>query len=173
VLAALQERLPWVGVLTQNVDGFHRAAGSRQVVEIHGDIHDLYCTACGWEARVPDYGHLAQLPTCPTCGHIVRPRVVLFDEMLAPHRVAQLGRWQAAPFDVVLSIGTTSAFPYIAGPVLEARRRGATTVEINPGRSEISDHVDLRIEAGARDTLVAVWSALGGSVDDVVFREAR
>ena len=161
VLAALQDELSWVGVLTQNVDGFHADAGSRQLVEIHGRIHRLRCTACRWHASVRDYADLDIPPRCPDCGAIVRPDVVLFGEMLPQAAVSTLMAWQAEPADVVLSVGTTSAFPYIAGPVIEARRRGALTVEINPGRTEVSDAVDLRIAAGAADTLRAIWTALG------------
>ncbi len=165
VLAALQDELAWVGVLTQNVDGFHAQAGSRTLVEIHGRIHQLRCTSCRWHTRVPDYAALDIPPRCPACGAIVRPDVVLFGEMLPELAVSTLMAWQAEPADVVLSVGTTSAFPYIAGPVLQARREGALTVEINPGRSEVSEVVDIRIAAGAADTLRAIWTALGHRVD--------
>lgn len=164
VIAALQHEVPWLGVLTQNVDGFHDAAGSRELVEIHGRIHQLCCTACDWTRRVPDYAELDIPPRCPSCDAIVRPDVVLFGEILPSRAIATLGRWEAEPADVVLSVGTTSAFEYIAGPVIEARRRGALTVEINPGRSEVSGLVDVRIAAGAADTLRALWDALGYSV---------
>jgi NAD-dependent deacetylase len=161
VLASLGARTRWLGVLTQNVDGFHRRAGSDPLVEIHGDLRDLHCTACAWTERVVDYATLPPVPRCPQCEAIVRPRVVLFGEMLPTAAVERWTGWQSRGFDLVVSIGTTSAFPYIAEPVVTAARRGVLTVEINPDDTEVSDLVDLRIRAGARDTLVATWAALG------------
>ena len=65
----------------------------------------------------------------------------------------------ALGFDAVFSIGTTSVFPYIAEPILDARRRGALTVEINPGASEVSHIVDYRLRAGAAEAMNAVVQA--------------
>jgi NAD-dependent deacetylase len=161
VIALLERRIPRCVVLTQNVDGFHRRAGSAEVIEIHGNLHDLACTACPLRSRVEDYSGLRLPPACPRCGGIVRPEVVLFGEMLPGAAVERLERELAAGFDAVFTIGTTSVFPYIAAPVSLAREQGIPTVEINPGESEVSDLVDLRIRAGARDSLSAIWDALG------------
>lgn len=160
LVAALQARVPRSWVLTQNIDGFHAAAGSRDIIDIHGDVHELHCTACDWAERVADYAALAPLPTCPCCGALLRPRVVLFGEMLPDSAIRAYDRMMAAQPDVVLSIGTTSVFPYIAAPVLQARRRGALTVEINPGESEVSDVVDVRLRTGAVAALTAIAAAL-------------
>lgn len=161
VLALLEGRLPRCVVLTQNVDGFHHRAGSREVIEIHGNLHELVCTACPWRERVADYGALTIPPACPRCGAVVRPDVVLFGEMLPDEAVDRLERELATGFDAVFTIGTTSVFPYIAAPVSLARAKGVPTVEINPDESEVSDLVDIRIRAGARDALDAVWDELG------------
>jgi NAD-dependent deacetylase len=173
IIARLQRRFERACVLTQNVDGFHRAAGSDDVIEIHGNIHELHCTSasggCAWEQQVDDYADLApelgtpedpRAPVCPQCGALVRPRVVLFGEMLPELAVARLTAELQRGFDLVVSVGTTSAFPYIAEPVVQARRRGAATVEINPGESEVSAIVDLRIPARARPTFEALWATL-------------
>jgi NAD-dependent deacetylase len=154
VMAQLERRLSRVVVLTQNVDGLHRAAGSRQVIEIHGDVHDLRCTFCGWTDRVKDYSGLGDgTPECPACGSVVRPRVVLFEEMLPRHGIDRLEAELARGFDLVFSVGTTSVFPYIAAPVHRANRDGKLTVEINPGTSEVSHVVHHRIRAGAAETM--------------------
>ena len=160
VLALLERRLPRCVVLTQNVDGLHRRAGSTEVIEIHGNLHDLSCTACSWRERVVDFSRLAIPPRCPLCGGIVRPEVVLFGEMLPAAALDRLDRELAQGFDAVFTIGTTSVFPYIAGPVEAARRRGIPTVEINPGESEVSGLVDVRIRTGAREALAAIWETL-------------
>jgi NAD-dependent deacetylase len=168
VIAELEPRLERCCVLTQNVDGFHRDAGSSDVIEIHGNLHHLHCTQCDWERRVHDYAELddtlgrdaPRAPSCPVCKGLVRPRVVLFGEMLPEDAVGQLARAIETGFDLVVSIGTTSAFPYIAEPVHSARARGAATVEINPAESEVSGIVDLVIRARALPTFAALAAAL-------------
>ena len=146
-------------MLTQNVDCFHKAAGSRHVIDIHGDIHDLSCTRCGFRERVADYASLPPCPSCPSCGGVVRPEVVLFEELLPPEKVALMRRELALGFDLVFSIGTSGQFPYITGPVLEAVARRRATVEINPGRTPLSDVVEVRLEMGAVAACEALWAA--------------
>jgi len=157
VIAGLQDRLADVWVLTQNVDGFHRAAGSRQVIDIHGDVHELVCTACPYRTRVDDYAGLAPLPVCLRCGGVVRPDVVLFGEYLAVEKVAELRRQLDRGFDLVVSVGTTSRFPYISEPILRALDDGALTAEIDPGRTEVSELVAHKIAARAAEALDALW----------------
>lgn len=154
-IAALQDGFE-VWVLTQNVDGFHRAAGSKRVIDIHGDIHDLRCTRCPWVRTVADYSALDVPPSCPDCSALVRPDVVLFGELLPQGKVEVLQRQLDRGFDMVLSVGTSSLFPYIVQPVLHARRRGVPTVEINPGRTEVSGWVDIRVCAGGAAALSAI-----------------
>lgn len=159
-IAALGRERPRVVVLTQNVDGLHRAAGSPDVIEIHGDVHELRCTCCEWGTRVPDYEGLEIPPRCPRCAALVRPAVVLFGEMLPLEAVSRLEEELRRGFDAVFSIGTTSVFPYVAAPVLMARGWGAETVEVNPGRTGISDVVDVRLRCSAASAMGAVLAAL-------------
>ncbi len=158
VLAALEQRLPALWVLTQNVDGLHRAAGTRKLIEIHGTVHDLVCTGCGARRRVPDFDGLSIPPHCPQCDALVRPDVVLFGEWLPPAAYQQLELESARGFDLVISAGTTSGFPYIAAPVLAARRAGHPTVEINPGDTEVSAACTVRLRSGAAAAFDALWS---------------
>lgn len=151
-------------VLTQNVDALHRRAGTKNLIEIHGDVHDLVCTACSHAWRVRDYSDLPIPPACPQCGGLVRPRVVLFGEFLDPADVRLLTRELERGFDAVFSVGTTSVFPYIAQPVLDAARSGRLSVEVNPGDTEVSSRVDFRIRHGAGEALGAIFRALGGVV---------
>ncbi len=161
-MAALEKRLSRVVVLTQNVDGLHRAAGSNAVIEIHGNVHDLRCTLCAWTDRVNDYRQMsAGIPECPVCTSIVRPRVVLFGEMLPPLGIRRLEEELSRGFDVVFSVGTTSVFPYISAPVHQVKRAGGLTVEINPGESEVSHAVKHRVRAGAADVLGQLGMLLG------------
>ncbi len=158
VVAEIETGETSVCVLTQNVDGFHVAAGSTNVIEIHGDIHRLVCTECRYAERVTDYGGLEIPPACPECGGLVRPAVVLFGEMLPGDAVTRLYAELARGFDLVFTVGTTSVFPYIAEPVVRARRAGVPTVEINPGRSEVTDLVDFRLAERAAPALDAIWN---------------
>lgn len=163
VIADLERRLERVWVLTQNIDGLHRAAGSRNCIEIHGDLHRLVCTGCPFRHRVADLSGLKTLPPrCPECGSGLRPEVVLFGEALPAAAVRTLRAELERGFDLVLSVGTTSVFPYIAEPVLAAKAAGVPTVEINPGESRVSEIVDVRLRAGAARTLDEIWTAAFG-----------
>jgi NAD-dependent deacetylase len=142
---ALEQVVPEVVVLTQNVDGFHTQAGSSEVIEIHGNLHRLRCVGCAWRDEVDDYSHLLIPPKCPDCGTLIRPDVVLFGEMLPLPAVSTLDRHLRKGFDVVFSIGTTSVFPYIADPIIRARHHQRLTVEINPGDTQVSHLVRHRI----------------------------
>jgi NAD-dependent deacetylase len=155
-IAELERSHPGSLVFTQNVDGLHRTAGSRNLLEIHGTLHRLRCTECERSRMVPDYAGLALPPACPSCGGLLRPDVVLFGEELPAAGMARLEQALARGFDLVFSIGTTSVFPYVAWPVVWARQAGVPTVEINPGESEVSHLVDYRLRTGAAEAMAAL-----------------
>ncbi|MBI4700360.1 MAG: NAD-dependent protein deacylase [Deltaproteobacteria bacterium] len=156
VIALLERHLGEVWVLTQNVDGLHRRAGSTRIIDIHGDVSQLLCTVCSWRRSVTDYGELAPLPRCPDCDAVVRPDVVLFGEMLPVGKLALLRRELARGFDAVFSVGTSSLFPYIAEPVVAASRAGIFTVEVNPETTVVSPFVEVALRTGAARALDAV-----------------
>lgn len=156
-LIAQLEQQHEVVVLTQNVDGFHRAAGSSRVIDIHGDCHDLLCTRCDYRRTVRDYADLTLPPQCPDCGASVRPDVVLFEEALPEAKLDQLTLELRRGFDAEFSIGTSSLFAYIAGPIIQAARAGVLTVEINPEHTPISDVVDVKFACGAARGLAAIF----------------
>ena len=160
VIAELEQRFDRVWTLTQNVDGLHHVAGSRNVIDIHGDVHRLICTRCGHRWRVESYASIDIPPSCPECASLVRPEVVLFGEMLPLDQTRVLQEQLMQGFDAVFSVGTTSVFPYIAEPVIDARRRGALAVEINPGTSEVSHIVNYRLRTGAAAAMDALVTAL-------------
>lgn len=157
VIAHLEQHIPRLWVLTQNVDGFHRQAGSHHLIDIHGDLHHLICTRCPWEEHVDNYDHISPLPRCIDCHSLIRPDVVLFGELLPEAKVKRLRHEMDRGFDLVFSIGTSSLFPYIQEPIRRAHTLGKFTVEINPARTEISSLVDEKISAGAAETLSALW----------------
>ncbi len=157
VIAAFESAFERVWVLTQNIDGFHHAAGSHCVIDIHGDFHNIACMRCSWRKRVRDYAGLEIPPRCPECQAVARPEVVFFGEMLPEKKVAVLYRELRRGFDVTFSVGTTSVFPYIQQPVFLAHQAGRPTIEINPSETEVSDIVDVVWRAGAAEALDVLW----------------
>ena len=165
VIAELEKEKPIVTVMTQNVDGLHRDAGSQDLVEVHGNMHQLYCTTCGirTDSRqlFEEMETTPELPLrCKNCHGIIRPDVVLFGEFLGSETVAGLDRISKTSYDLVVSIGTSAVFPYILEPVLRAVEAGKPTIEINPGHSELSGMVALQIPLGAAEALTRIAGRL-------------
>jgi len=159
-IAELERQGKEVTVFTQNIDGLHLAAGSREVIEIHGRLHHLHCTECSYETEVTDFTELALPPTCPRCLALVRPAVVLFGESLPAAEMDRLVDTLEAGPDMVFSIGTSSLFPYVAEPVIWAAGQGITTVEINPGTTPVTPFVDHAVKLGAAEALGAIWARM-------------
>jgi NAD-dependent deacetylase len=153
VLAQLASRYDSFTVLTQNIDGLHHDAGQTDLIEIHGNLHRLHCVNCPYEFEVEDYAALSLPPQCPYCAGNVRPAVVLFGEALPPPAIERLQAVLQGGVDLVLSIGTTSVFPYVAQPVLMAAAMGRPTIEINPDTSEVSHRIRHRIRDRAGPVL--------------------
>lgn len=165
VIAEMEEHFPAVWVLTQNVDGLHQQAGSQKVIEIHGHYRTFTCIECEQKASVEDYAWMLakdqdelHIPRCTTCDGIMRPDVVLFDEMLPSDQVETMMREARLGFDLIFSLGTTSVFAYISEPMLLAREMGIPTVEINPEPTEISEIVTYPIRRQASETLDRIWN---------------
>jgi len=158
IIAGL-ERSHEICVITQNVDGFHVAAGSHDVIEIHGRLSELRCTACAVVSTQRDFDALALPPRCGRCGGILRPDVVLFGEMLPLRAVARYEAALRRGFDLVFAIGTTAGFPYIYEPVATSARAGIPTIEINPDRTPLSSLVSHRFACGAVAALRAIVDA--------------
>lgn len=155
-LAELQRRKPDCWLLTQNIDGYHRAAGSPmgRVIEIHGELAPLYCQSCGAidEELIEHLGRPLP-PLCRKCGGVLRPPVVLFEEMLPEQAIGALYDELYKGFEVVISIGTSASFPYIVDPLLRTRQAGGFTVEINPIHTDLSKMVDVHLPGRALDVL--------------------
>ena len=160
-IACLEEHLDRVMVFTQNVDGLHRQAGSREVIEIHGNLQELVCTACTHEEAAADLAEREIPPLCPVCGVVLRPKVVLFGEALPEGELDRFIDAFQEGFDIVFTIGTSSIFPYITQPVVLAACSGIPTVEINPARTQLSDMVDYYLPLGAAEAMTEILDRLG------------
>ena len=157
MIAEMESYFDAVWTVTQNVDGLHWRAGSRQVLDVHGDLHDLLCTQCDYKVTVPDYADLALPPLCPRCQGILRPTVVLFGEQVAEEKLDRMWYEFGMGFDVVFSVGTSSLFEYIAAPVELARAAGIATVEINPETTAVTSEVEVKISGRAALVLDLLW----------------
>jgi NAD-dependent deacetylase len=155
-IARWSER-PGFTLVTQNVDGLHERAGTRNIVRYHGSIWTLKCSAaCGapdrddWSVPFDPFP-----PRCAGCGALARPGVVWFGEAIPPEaaRAAQA----ATTCDLFLSIGTSSVVYPAAGLIAAAKARGAFTVEINPDTTGAA--VDVAIAAPAEEVLPLLSSA--------------
>jgi len=155
-IAELQNRKPGCWVLTQNVDGYHRAAGSppQRLIEIHGTLAPLFCMSCGEEsAELTEHLSKSLPPQCSRCSGVLRPPVVLFEEMLPALALRRLQSELQTGFDAVVAVGTSASFAYIVEPLLHVRNGGGFTAQIDPSASELSLLVDVHIAAAAADVL--------------------
>jgi NAD-dependent deacetylase len=149
-LAAMETHFDSFVILTQNIDGLHAAAGSSDVIELHGNIRRAKCF---------DADHLAALPwpdgnppACRECGSLLRPDVVWFGEMLDPvhlDRAADV----IDGCDVLLVVGTSGLVYPAAGFPEDAKRAGKKVIEINPEPTPVTAVADVSIRSGARDAL--------------------
>jgi NAD-dependent deacetylase len=148
-LAELEQRAPQFLLATQNVDGLHARAGSRKLVELHGNIARVKCSRCATVAASWDETERDEPPRCASCGGYLRPDVVWFCELLPAQ--AQAAAEQAARECDVYLVAGTSGEVYPAAELPErARRAGARVIEVNPQPTPLSDiaHDVLRGPAG-------------------------
>lgn len=134
-LARMEQHVPRFTLVTQNVDGLHLQAGSKNLVELHGNIHRLRCASSACSYLTTDWP-ADSLPRCPRCGSLLRPDVVWFGEMLPAN--ALQAAIKATRCDVFFSIGTSGVVEPAASLPYEALRSGATVIEINPQPTPLS-----------------------------------
>ncbi|MEL7471898.1 MAG: NAD-dependent deacylase [Planctomycetota bacterium] len=134
-------------VLTQNVDGLHKRAGSERVIELHGSIMRWRGVRTGHEPSVPD-GPFDAYPPLSEDGESLRPCVVWFGEAL-PTDAVEAAHAAASDCEVFLTIGTSAAVYPAAGFIDIASAAGATTIEVNPDDTEASNRVDLVLRGTA------------------------
>ncbi len=153
-LVQMERHIAEFTLITQNVDGLHRRAGSHQVLELHGNLFRAKCfnedrPVEGW----PESDDIP--PRCPHCGGLLRPDVVWFGEML-PAGVLRAAEEAAVSAEVFFSIGTSSlVYPATDLPLI-ALRAGATIVEINPQPTPLSLHVTFSLNGAAGVVLPAL-----------------
>ena len=143
-LAELEKAGKLKAVITQNIDGLHQAAGSKEVLELHGSVHRNYCMKCGKSYDAEYMLHAEGVPTC-SCGGRIKPDVVLYEEGLNQQTL------EDAVFYIshadVLIIGGTSLAVYPAAGLIDYYR-GNKLVLINKSTTPMDGRADLLIQAG-------------------------
>jgi NAD-dependent deacetylase len=159
-LAELEKQIPAFTLITQNVDGLHRMAGSRTVYELHGNIQRVRCSECGrfagdWEED------LESVPQCKACGGLLRPDVVWFGESLPLDQLE--GAVEAArTCDVFFSIGTSAVVQPAASLAHAARNQGAMVIEINAERTSLTGKADYFLQGRSGEVLPELVQAVWG-----------
>jgi len=150
-LVDLEKFFPDFAIITQNVDNLHQLAGSRNVIELHGNIMRNKCHSCG--KPYPDEPDLeAGIPKCPECGGLIRPDVVWFGEMLPVEAITR-AQELARESEVFLSVGTSATVEPAASLPYLAKGNGAFVLEINPEITPLSPVADESIHLPADKVL--------------------
>ncbi|MDR0849024.1 MAG: NAD-dependent protein deacylase, partial [Propionibacteriaceae bacterium] len=152
-LAELERRGKVTAVITQNIDGLHQKAGSRNVLELHGTVWRNYCVDCGQRFDMAYVLASEDMPECSTCGGIVRPDVVLYEEGLDP-QVMDESIEQLSAADTLI-VGGTSLAVYPAAGLIRAFR-GRNLVLINKEPTPADRLASLVIHAPIGETLGGV-----------------
>ena len=155
-IKALEERVPRLTLITQNVDDLHERAGSQSVLHLHGTLTKPICADCrhpfSLSPEVPDEpegGRRVEPPRCSQCGGRIRPGVVWFGEQL-PKREWTLAEQAALECDVFACVGTSSLVYPAASLIQHPMSARAATIQINPSGTDLDARVtfDLRTAAG-------------------------
>jgi NAD-dependent deacetylase len=161
-LAELERRELIEGVITQNIDRLHRAAGSENVIEVHGSIETSSCTACGAafgldevEGLFDDHG----VALCSACGGAVKPDVVLFGELLPEEAMARATELAEAA-DLMLCVGSSLVVHPVAGLPRLTLDNGGRLAIVSKGETPYDDAAELKLSGEIDEELVALVGAL-------------
>ncbi len=160
VLARWEELFAGLVLVTQNVDGLHRKAGSKNILELHGNIWQVRCTREGTVGENYETPLRQVPPTCPNCGALLRPNVVWFGEAL-PRDVLEKATAASAQCDLMFVIGTSAFVQPAASLPFLAAERGAEIVEINPSPTPLTASADFSFQEKAGEILPVIDGLLG------------
>ena len=150
-VAQIERQFPQFWLITQNVDGLHRAAGSQRLSEIHGNIWMVRCTRCDRVAENRDVP-IQILPHCHSCNGLLRPHIVWFGESLESADVER-SYHALSTTEVLLVIGTSGVVYPAAGFASAAKHAGAFVVEINLDATPNSGVADVSLQGRAKDVV--------------------
>ncbi len=160
-LAQLEEMNVLKYLITQNIDNLHLAAGSKKVLEIHGNGHYLRCVDCSAKWLVDDFMVESIPPRCPHCGGIVKTDSVMFGEPI-PAKVLNRCFEEAQRSDCMIVAGTSATVTPAANLPLIVRRNGGALIEVNILESQISYNCDVNIFAPSGEALPRLVTEIKG-----------
>ena len=159
-LVEMENKTPTFTLITQNVDGLHRFAGSRNVLELHGNIQRVRCSDCGTYTEI--WGSdLESVPRCERCDGLLRPDVVWFGEAL-PRAELESAVSTAREAQVFFSIGTSGVVQPAAALAHAARNRGSVVVEINAEPTPLTPKTDFAFHGKSGEILPELVKAVWG-----------
>lgn len=156
-LTEFERLFPSLLILTQNVDGLHQEAGSRKVLELHGNIFRARCMDCG---NVINHQLQPDIPKCE-CGAMMRPDVVWFGEAV-PTGVLQRSFSFIDNCDLVIVIGTSAVVQPAASLPIYGKNRGLPLAVVNPEPTPISNFADFQLLGRAAEILPEIVRRLNG-----------
>lgn len=149
-IAELENRFDYFTLITQNIDGLHTIAGSRNILELHGNISRNKCLDCQ-KMYEPEVDLNDGLPYCE-CGGMIRPDVVWFGEML-PQDILDKAFADSEACELFISVGTSAIVQPAASLPLAAARSGAYVLEINLESTSLTSSVDLFLQGKSGEIL--------------------
>ena len=159
MIADWQDKAPSVSVITQNIDGLHQRAGSKEVIELHGNIATYKCFDNGHPAKLDDHTRDMHPPHCQLCGSLLRPDVVWFGEELLAEAY-ELAEHVSFNSDVFISIGSSLEVYPAASLPLNASRCGAYLLQINPKTTMIDEFANCNLRGKAGEIMPLLWQAV-------------
>jgi NAD-dependent deacetylase len=146
-LVDVESYFPDFNIVTQNVDNLHQIAGSKNVLELHGNIMRNKCIECSHPFEDEEIDH-NNIPRCPECDGLIRPDVVWFGEML-PADAIRSAQEASASAEIFFSVGTSSTVEPAASLPYLAKGNGAYLIEVNPEKTPLSDFANESHQVGA------------------------
>lgn len=159
-LAEMEKAGRLTAVVTQNIDGLHQAAGSENVLELHGSVHRNYCSGCGRRFTLADILPMPTVPLCPHCGGSIRPDVVLYGEPLDDSITARA--LECIRTCDLLIVGGTSLVVYPAAGMIQYRRARCNLALINKDKTAYDDQAELVLHGDVGQALSEAWSLAQG-----------
>ena len=154
-LASFEKKTTDFTLITQNVDGLHEEAGSKNILELHGNIWKVRCTGCGKITENHDLP-IDILPRCKNCGGLLRPHIVWFGEMLSTDIINEANA-ALERCDILLVVGTSGVVQPAASMTSVAKQAGAYVVEVNIERTPNSHVVDEALTGKAAEILPVLF----------------
>jgi NAD-dependent deacetylase len=159
-LVTMEKNIPEFTLITQNVDGLHHMAGSKNILELHGNILNVRCSQCGTFAE--NWGDdLKAVPRCEKCNGLLRPDVVWFEESL-PREQLEAAVDATRTCQVFFSIGTSGVVHPAAALAHAARSEGSVVVEVNAEQTPLTPKVDFAFHGKSGEILPEMVKAVWG-----------